>query len=393
MRFSLSLIAAVSAISAVSAQTNPAALLQAASLLLSPSCRSTVETVLAPNSTLFQCLQFQALAPILANNQSSVIPQVNGYLQALCSAPACSNDTITMATQAVLGNCSSDLSKIGIPAEYVQYAMNAIPTARKVACLTSSNQTLLAPAEALNATYNATSMMNGTSSMMNGTSMPMPAIVDGNMTMPTNGTSTPMPMMSNETAFCPIELLAYIQNVTGAELSNNYIDSLLLGANATAYNQLISLATNATIEQQFLCNDCLRASVDVVLQDYPMLANYTFSVASIPFLNNVTQAANMSSSFNVSSYYNAVCNATIGPNATLPTSVNETAFNTTIYGLANSTMSNATSSTVMSSMMSASSMPTPVPQVVSSVASEATSVVSTAVASSTAAAKRFVKWE
>lgn len=277
---------------------------------------------------------------VLSNTNGSIIPQVDTYLRSICSTPACSDALIDNTTQQVLTSCETDLKNFGIPENVVQIAMDAYPTARKVVCL-STNSTLLSNSTTVG--YNAT----------------------------TNST------------LCPTALLDDVQSYVGVPLSTRYLSSLVLGGNATAYNTILQIVNNQTIAKQFACNDCVHAAVDVVLEDYPQLENQTFSLGNSSLAQNVT-----SSRYTVGQFYEGLCGVPVGSNASLPKSINETAYNTTIG-------SNATSSHIPSA--TASSSATGVASILP-VASSATAAISTASAnvagrSVQIAKKRFVRWD
>lgn len=74
---------------------------------------------------------------VLNNANTSVIPNINDYLTGLCSADACNQTTIDNATETVTTACATDLSRFGISEGLVEFIMNAYPTAREVACLST----------------------------------------------------------------------------------------------------------------------------------------------------------------------------------------------------------------------------------------------------------------
>jgi hypothetical protein len=104
---------------------------------LSPGCKATLESLLSPNSTSGMCLNIQGLFPVLSNNDSSIIPQINDYLTTVCATPACTNATILNVTTSVASACSTELSYFGIDNSTLAIITNAYPTAREVACLTT----------------------------------------------------------------------------------------------------------------------------------------------------------------------------------------------------------------------------------------------------------------
>lgn len=121
---------------------------------------------------------------------------------------------------------------------------------------------------------------------------------------------------STNSTLCPTSLLYSIQSFLGVPLTNSYIDSLLLGANATAYNQVLSVVSNSTVLKKFACTDCVVGAVDVVLENYPMLANKTFSLPA----NNITNTTN-ATSYTIEKLMMGVCNVTVGPSECSPSRI------------------------------------------------------------------------
>jgi hypothetical protein len=274
---------------------------------------------------------------VLTSNNGTIIPLVNTYLQSVCSSPACSNATIQNTTQQVLTSCATDLSNFGISQNIVEIVMNAYPTARKVVCL-STNSTMLS--NSTTAGYNAT---------------------------------------SNST-LCPTALLDQFQTYLGVPLSTRYIQSIVLGGNATAYNTITNIANNKTIATKFACNDCVTAAVDVVLQDYPVLQNTTFSLGNSPLVANLTSSNSTSSNstssnstsskYTLGEFYQGLCQVPVGANISLPASIMETAVGVNLTSSMNST------STSTASFSAASSGPTGM-----------------AARSAQEAKKRFIRWD
>ncbi|KAJ9101921.1 hypothetical protein QFC19_005002 [Naganishia cerealis] len=285
----------------------------------------------------------------MPTSNGTIVPLVNTYLQSTCGLPACSDALVTNTTQQVLSACSTDLSNFGISNNTVQIIMHAYPTARKIVCLST----------------NSTQLSNSTTVGFNST--------------------------SNST-LCPIAFLDEVQSYLGVPLSTRYLTSLVLGGNATAYNAIKTVVNNRTLTQHFVCNDCVNAAVDIVLEDYPQLETTKFS------LGNSSLASNLNStSYTLGQFYQGLCGVPVGANVSLPASINETAFNVTvgtnktsgaIGSGATPTKSSLTSSTGRVSSSIASILP------VSGVSSAA-SAASTAVAARSVqeAKKRFVRWE
>lgn len=315
-------------------------------------------SIVASNSSVSQCINIPGLYPsryfdnatsgfgltslfasVLSSTNGSIIPQVDTYLRSICSTPACSDALIDNTTEQVLTSCATDLSNFGIPQNVVRIAMDAYPTARKVVCL-STNSSMLSNSTTVG--YNAT----------------------------TNST------------LCPTALLDDVQAYVGVPLSTRYLSSLLLGGNATAYNTILQIANNQTVAQKFACNDCVHAAVDVVLEDYPQLENKTFSLGNSPLATNVT-----GSNYTVGQFYEGLCGVPVGSNVSLPMSINETAYNTTIG--ANATSAALPSSTASSSVTGMASI-LPIASSASSAVATATGVAGRSVQ---IAKKRFVRWD
>jgi hypothetical protein len=384
--------AAVLATSGASAQlSSPMQLLQYGSRLLTAECRDAV-TGLVSGSELSQCLQVNNLLPILNNGDTSVIPNINDYLTGLCSADACNQTTIDNATELVTTACATDLSRFGVTEDVVRFVMNAYPTAREVACLST----------------NDTELVNA------------------------NGTSMTSNSSSNSSTFCPTALLYKAQDYLGANFTNSYIDSLILGANATAYQQILAVPRNGSLLTEFGCNDCVAAGLEVVIRDYPQLENKTFQLDASNVeeytnytLSGLNQTERDNNTWTVARLYEGFCDVDVLANSSLPASINSTAYNSTEESmtmsapatvtttLSTSVIAGATSaataaasvtpSAMTSVMASATSLAAPVASATSAVASAVASVIpipsqilsELAGVSSAAAAptKRWVKWE
>lgn len=263
------------------------------------------------------------------STNGTIIPEVNTYLQSVCSTPACTNATIQNTTQQVLTSCATDLSNFGISQNIVEIVMNAYPTARKVVCLAT----------------NSTQLSNSTVAGYNAT--------------------------SNST-LCPTALLDQFQTYLGVPLSTRYIQSIILGGNATAYNTIVNIANNKTVATKFACNDCVTAAVDVVLQDYPQLQNTSFSLGNSPLVANSTSSNSTSSKYTLGEFYQGLCQVPVGANVSLPASIMETAVGVNLTGPASSSNSTSTSTASFSALASATGM---------------------AQRSAQEAKKRFVRWD
>jgi len=388
MKFAATAAAATVLATGVSAQvSSPLQLLQYASRLLTAECREAV-TGLVTGSELSQCLQVNNLLPILNNANTSVIPNINDYLTGLCSADACNQTTIDNATETVTTACATDLSRFGISEGLVEFIMNAYPTAREVACLSTNDTSLLMA--------NGTSMMSNASSSMNST--------------------------SNMTTFCPTALLYKAQDYLGVNLTNNYIDSLILGANATAYQEILAIPRNGSVIADFGCNDCVAAGLEIVIRDYPQLENLTFNLNASDVeeytnynLTGLNQTERDNTTWTVARLYEGFCDVDVLANSSLPASINSTAYNSTEESTTSSMMSSmmmsstsgstatvavaSATSAVSSAVASATSLPAPVASATSAVASvlpvpsQVISAVGGAPSVPATPTKRWVKWE
>jgi hypothetical protein len=96
---------------------------------LSSSCNSTIASLLQ-DSTISSCLgvaDFEAIAQLIQNNSTaSLVTPLNKWLVDVCSAPACSTDTLTSAATQLSTGCGFQ-----IPQAVLAY----YPTARKALCL------------------------------------------------------------------------------------------------------------------------------------------------------------------------------------------------------------------------------------------------------------------
>ncbi|KAJ9125240.1 hypothetical protein QFC22_000195 [Naganishia vaughanmartiniae] len=346
MRFTtLATVSALVGAAGASAQVaSPMDLLNYLSALLSPSCKATLQGVVASNSSVSQCINIPGLYPILMSNNGSIIPQVNTYLQSTCGLPACTDALITNTTDQVLSSCSTDLSNFGISNNTVRIVMNAYPTARKIACLSTNSTTL---SNSTTVGYNAT---------------------------------------SNST-LCPVTVLDNVQAYLGVPLSTRYITSLVLGGNSTAYNAVTAVVNNRTIAAKLACNDCVQAAVDIVLEDYPTLENQSISVG-----NSSSWLSGNGTSTTLPKIYQGLCGVPVGANASLPKSINETAYNTT---LGTSSSKNSTSSSITGATSTAKASATGIASILpfSSVASAASTATGVAARSAQEAKKRFVRWD
>ena len=118
-----------------------------ASTGLSSTCQNAILGV-SGNPAASACLNVPGLAAILTlQANSSAIPALNTWLEGLCRADPCSNDTINAITTNITTGCQSDIANTGLAQSTLQTIMQDIPvfypTIRNLACLkTASNNTL-----------------------------------------------------------------------------------------------------------------------------------------------------------------------------------------------------------------------------------------------------------
>jgi hypothetical protein len=130
-----------------------------------------------------------------------------------------------------------------------------------------------------------------------------------NATIPINSTS----YNSTNGTFCVTDLATDLSAYLGVNLTNNYIDSLALGANITALQAVTAIPPTA------LCSDCVYAALDLIYTEYPQFGNIT-----VDRRNNVT----------INSFLNQTCSATedgfdVSNNGTLPDTIIPSADNST----------------------------------------------------------------
>jgi len=185
------------------------------SLGLSQQCQDTLTSAIA-NPDISQCLNiFNAINIFSTTANTSVIQPVDSWLQGVCAAPACSNDTLSQAAQNITTGCQSDLSSIGISSDDAQSIVSSVlplyPTIRKVACLADNNS-------------------------------------------------------SNHT-LCVTELLTDLQNADGTLSINNIVSAAqgIINGNSSG----VSVPKNVT------CNDCTEAAWAIIKQDVPQAASNT----------------------------------------------------------------------------------------------------------------------
>lgn len=106
---------------------------------LSTQCTNAL-TGIATNPDAAACLAPGSLVQIIAGGaNTSIVGPINTWLTNVCSAPACSNDTISAVVQNVTTGCSNELSGLGLSSDMIPSITSLIqqyyPTARQVICL------------------------------------------------------------------------------------------------------------------------------------------------------------------------------------------------------------------------------------------------------------------
>jgi len=184
------------------------------SLGLSQQCQDTLTNSLA-NPDVSKCLNvFSAINIFTTTANTSIIQPVDTWLQGLCAASPCSNDTLTQAAQNITTGCQSDLSSIGISSEEAQNIVSTVlpyyPTVRKVVCLEDNK--------------------------------------DSNHSL------------------CVTELLNDLQSDIGTLSINNIISTV---------QEIVNGTSNASVPKNLTCNDCTQAAWAIIKQDIPSAASDT----------------------------------------------------------------------------------------------------------------------
>jgi len=289
------------------AQTSPLALAQNLLSLLTPQCQATVVTALNSSSPIYECLHVDALLPILLTN-GSILPPLDAYLSTVCSSAPCSSSVLNATAQSLLEGCSTDLGLAGISNSTVYEVFELYPLAREIACLKTTNPMTYA---------NASIPLNSTSYNM------------------TNGT------------FCVTDILSDVSGYLGVNLTNSFIDSALLGANASAVRML------EMVPPQAFCQECVVAGLELIELEYPELGNVTSGYfGGNATLNQVFDSTCAAVGLSISSNGTLPMNITVvGVNSTFP--FNVTVGNMTIPGNASTTIP-MLNTTAISAIMSAS---------------------------------------
>lgn len=123
------------AIGAVLLASTPSAAQLSGITGLSSSCTSTATSFLLGD--LGSCLSLTSLLPVFSSS-GSVIPQLDSYLNTICSSSPCSNSTLQSAESSLQSGCSSDLASGNAIVEGLDGILINYNGVRNVACLQSS---------------------------------------------------------------------------------------------------------------------------------------------------------------------------------------------------------------------------------------------------------------
>ncbi|WWC63525.1 uncharacterized protein I303_106128 [Kwoniella dejecticola CBS 10117] len=97
--------------------------------LISEKCQTAWVDTFSGDSALGQCQFYDALAGI--TDQTSL----ESYLNTMCGAQPCSDDTLKNAADAVWTGCSTELGYLGITQDVVNEAFGSYSLQREIACL------------------------------------------------------------------------------------------------------------------------------------------------------------------------------------------------------------------------------------------------------------------
>ncbi|KAJ7594410.1 hypothetical protein C8J56DRAFT_436732 [Mycena floridula] len=114
----------------------------AAAQSLSSTCTSALASV-AGNADASACIAPSALISLVVNGEdTSIVTPVNTWLTDMCSAPSCSNDTLSAIVANVTTGCGTELAALGYStsqsSDILATIQAAYPTVRNVLCLSDS---------------------------------------------------------------------------------------------------------------------------------------------------------------------------------------------------------------------------------------------------------------
>lgn len=145
---------------------------------LSSSCTSTAASFVVGD--LGSCLSLTSLLPVFSSSSGSVIPQLDSYLNTICSSSPCSNSTLSSAETSLASGCSAELSSGNAIVEGLDAILMNYNGVRNVACLQSSSNNSRCLTQTLYAVQNATGdsiTVNFLESLISGNSTDLSSLV------------------------------------------------------------------------------------------------------------------------------------------------------------------------------------------------------------------------
>ncbi|KAI5828969.1 hypothetical protein K523DRAFT_275542 [Schizophyllum commune Tattone D] len=108
---------------------------------LTGDCTTAILNV-ANNPDASACLSVSSLVPMLSGDASIVTP-ISNWVDKICPAPACSNETIGSITANITHGCSTELNTFGISSDassaISQVIQGVYPTLRELLCLSDGD--------------------------------------------------------------------------------------------------------------------------------------------------------------------------------------------------------------------------------------------------------------
>ncbi|KAL1405789.1 hypothetical protein Q8F55_007465 [Vanrija albida] len=299
------ILAGIAAGSAATENLSATDLANAALLPFSKQCRAAIKEVVATDSYTGECLHTSLVWAGL-NQNGSLVPYLDKWVQATCEDAPCSQANLTKAADFIADKCNDQESGLSFPRKWVHEIVGLYPLAREISCLQTDekfphypNDTAIATnGTSTNGTStNGTTVTNGTvdgnSTGLNGTDanstngntatiVPVPIVGgsgDSNTTVVTNGTtvdnstSTNGTIITNGTSttnaseegpqYCLVGIASELEASLGHPFTLNYLLRLASGSQGSAA-ELVS-----KIPKEVLCNDCVYATLDLVYQSVP----------------------------------------------------------------------------------------------------------------------------
>lgn len=99
---------------------------------------------LANNADASKCMAIPQILPVFANPDSSTVKPVEGWLNAVCSAQPCSDQTITTIVTTFIQGCPEEVKYLGIndASSAIETVRQLYPAYRKAICLRKSDNNL-----------------------------------------------------------------------------------------------------------------------------------------------------------------------------------------------------------------------------------------------------------